>query len=697
MSPEQARGKGVDKRTDIWALGCVLFEMLTGKRAFRGDDATDTIVAVVSREPNWSALRASVPSGIRRLLRRSLEKDPKRRLDSAAGARIEIDEALNAPAASDGATSAPVVRGSRVWPAVAVMVTIAVVAAFAWMQWRAQPGAGGTAIPQMTFSRLTMQTGLTTEPSLSPDGKWLLYVNAASGNPDIYLQATTGHTSINLTIDSTATDVTPVFSPDGEAIAFRSSRDGAGIFIMGRTGESVRRLTRRGFNPAWFPDGKQVVFATDAGFVETRSGGVSELWVVAAAGGEPRRLFAGDAVQPRVSPHARRIAFWSLPTDGDLKQFSGSTRDIWTIAVDGSNAVRVTTDDANDWNPIWSADGRWLYFLSNRAGSMNLWRIAIDETTGLPAGAPQALTVPAAYTRDFSLSADGRLGLYATSSPTSNLARVRFDVRSRGVQGAFEPLTSGSREFSLQGVSPDGRQLAIKTGTRDQEDIYLIGSDGRGLRQLTNDAARDRQVSWSPDGTHLYFYSDRSGSYELWIVNQDGSGLRQLTTSDGRYYPSPTPDGSKVAAFSFNPQRAYLYDARDFSKPIEILPEIPQEFASLGNIIQGWSPDGTQLLITTNGGPVVYSVATRTYRRIRVGGGGASWLPDSRFVLISTGRLSVVDSISGDEREVLAIAGETVVNGRVSRDGSYLYFNRNTNSGDIWTVRFDGSAPVTKP
>ena len=322
------------------------------------------------------------------------------------------------------------------------------------------------------------------------------------------------------------------------------------------------------------------------------------------------------------------------------------------------------------------------------------------ENTGIECGAtggePQALTVPAAYIRDFSLSADDRLGLYATSAPVSNIARVPFDVRSGTVQGPFEPLTSGTRGFGMQGVSPDGQQLAVTAANLEQEDIFLMASDGRGLRQLTNDRSRDRTVQWSPDGTQLYFYSDRSGSYELWIINQDGSGLRQLTTSNGRYYPSPSPDGSKVAAFSTNPQRAHLYDARDFSKPTELLPEIPKEFASPGNIIRQWSPDGRMLLFTNSGGPLVYSVAARTYRRVRAGDAYASWLPDSRRVLISNGRLSVVDSISGAEREVFAIPGERIGGGNVSRDGSYLYFTRSTISGDIWTVRFDGPAPVGK-
>ncbi len=702
MSPEQAEGKPVDATSDVFSFGVLLYEMATGTRPFKGDSSLSVLSAILRETPApITDLNPALPRELSRIVRRCLAKDPDRRYQSAKDLRNDLDE-LKQLIQSGDLQSVPLVtpaKSSRVWPAVALVAAIAAVVAIGALVWRGPPLTADPATPQMTFSRLTMQSGLTTGPSLSPDGKWLLYVNAESGNPDIYLQATTGQTSINLTKDSTATDFMPVFSPDGESIAFRSERDGGGLFIMGRTGESVRRLTQRGFNPAWFPDGKQVVFATDAGgIVETRSGSVSDLWVVAAAGGEPRRLFAGDAVQPRVSPNARRIAFWSLPTDGDPKQFSGSTRDIWTIAADGSNPVRVTADEANDWNPSWSPDGRWLYFLSNRAGSMNLWRIAIDETSGVPGGAPQAVTVPAAYVRDFSLSADGRLGLYATSSPTSNIARVRFDARTGAVQGPLEPLTSGTREYFLQDVSPDGQQLVLTTGTREHEDIYVMASDGRGLRQLTNNAARNRQVHWSADGMHLYFYSDQSGQMELWIINQDGSGLRQLTTSDGgRFHPSPSPDGSRVVAMSPNPMRFQMYDVRDFSKPIETLPALPPELASSSTIIQEWSPDGRMLLFTADGGPLVYSVTARTYRRIPGADGFASWLPDSRRVLISNGPLWVVDSISGDRREVFALPGEGVGGGRVSADGSYLYFAHGTGSGDIWTVRFDGPAPVTTP
>jgi Tol biopolymer transport system component len=689
MAPEQARAKAVDKRADIWAFGCVLFEMLTGTRTFSGADATDTIVAVVTQEPDWATLPANIPVSVNRLLRRSLVKDPKQRLDSAAAARLEIDDASSA---------APLIAAqqSRAWviPAVAA-IGLLVAGSIGWWLWRS-PNVPA-APPVMTFRQLTLQEGVARDPAISPDGKWVVYVNALSGNQDIYLQSTTGQSTINLTKDSPSDDTTPAFSPDGDFIAFRSERDGGGLFVMGRTGESVRRLTTTGFQPAWFPGGEQIVYVTESvPAVESRFN-VSELWIVPASGGEPKRLFAGDAVQPRVSPHAKRIAFWGVPADDTQKRMSGVNRDIWTVEADGTKPVRVTSDDGYDWNPCWSPDGRWLYFISSRSGSMNLWRVSIDEESGATRGEPQPLTAPASYIRHFSLAADGKVAAFATLTNNQNLGRVRFDANKGVVQGALESITSGQRGFGAIDVSPDGQQLVVvATSSGMQEDLYVMARDGSAARQLTNDIAQDRLPHWSPDGRDIISYSNRGGNPEIWTMNRDGSGMRERTKSDTRRYPIISRDGSMVAAMDAGTQM-FIYDAHDFSKAPTIAAPFPAELGSL-LVLDSWSPDGRLIAGSSDTGGVVYSLETKTYRGLGVGPVGyANWLPDGRRLLFaSRGRLFVTDAFSGKPVEVFSIPGETVGFPSLTHDGSELYFEHGSAAGDIWTVRLDGEAGLKK-
>src|SRR5206468_11246570 len=180
--------------------------------------------------------------------------------------------------------------------------------------------------------------GVEWFPSFAPDGKWIVYSGQQSGNRDIYLQSVGGQTAINLTKDSPADDDQPAFSPDGERIAFRSSRDGGGVFVMGRTGEAVRRLTRHGFKPAWSPDAREIVVTSENADLDPQNTlGLSSLWVVNVMSGEERPLGNIDAVLPSWSPHGRRIAY---TTRGAI---AGSTRlDIWTVDRTGTNPVAVT-------------------------------------------------------------------------------------------------------------------------------------------------------------------------------------------------------------------------------------------------------------------------------------------------------------------------------------------------------------------
>jgi Tol biopolymer transport system component/tRNA A-37 threonylcarbamoyl transferase component Bud32 len=404
MAPEQAEGKQTDARSDIFSLGVVLYEMATGERPFSGETSLSTLTAIMRDTPRpVTDINPAIPKELGRVIRRALVKDPDRRQQIGKDLRNELDEirqelesgelvAQTARAAAAAAT--PPRRVPWVALAGGVLVLAAIAAALAW----SRRGASETAVIgsdpiAVTVSTVTAEDGDENFPSLSADGKWLIYsADPEDTGADILLRAVGGQTAINLTKDSPGTDTQAVFSPDGERIAFRSARDNGGLFIMGRTGESVRRLTTDGFNPSWSPDGSAIVYATEsAEFNPGNRAARSVLWTVSTTKGERRQLTTTDAMQPAWSPHGHRIAYWGL--FGDSVQ-----RDIWTVPAGGGEPVRVTNDPAIDWSPAWSPDGHFLYFVSDRSGAFNLWRVPIDEATGrtaLPA-------TPTAQPRDSS-------------------------------------------------------------------------------------------------------------------------------------------------------------------------------------------------------------------------------------------------------------------------------------------------------
>ena len=683
MSPEQAEGKPVDERSDIFSLGVILYEGATGERPFKGDTSMSVLAAILRDTPKSPTdVNPGLPPDLARIVRHCLAKDPDRRYQSAKDLRNDLDE-LAQPADSSAHAAAIAARPVRArWPWIAAAVAAAAIAAVVWMRRGDQTVAPP---PSATHTRLTQTSGVEQFPALSPDGKWVVYAKAG----DLFLQSVTGQTAINLTNDGAGNQM-PVFSPDGELIAFRSNRAGGGLFVMGRTGESVRRVAAVGYHPDWFPNGLRLVFATEgAPFPESIAATSSEIRAVGLDGGEPAPLVSGYyASAPRVSPRGLRIAYWAMRQDALAER---SNRDIWTVNADGSMPVRLTTHEANDWNPVWAPDGRAIYFLSNRAGSMNVWRIAIDEATGLATGVPQPVTAPASYVAHFMLSADGRTGAYAAFTGGGNLARIAFDGRSGTVNGVVQPVTTGTRDFAnYVDVTRDGA-LAVTgtTGRQGREDIFVVSvADGR-FRQLTDDFARDRSPSWSADGRRVFFYSDRAGDYNVWSVDADGGALRQLTHGAWRGYPVPSRDGTRVATNDIVQHRLFIYDAADFTKPVDTPPPVP-DASVLNPRPQDWSPDGGSLLFWSAGASGVwrYSLVNRSYTRFTDGSGG-NWLQDGRrFIYANGGRLHLFDTASNTTREILAMPGENLAAARLAAGDSQLFFIHGGAESDIWLVRF---------
>ena len=288
MSPEQARGEEVDHRADLWSLGIVLYEMVAGRRPFRGEHEQAVLFSLLNERPRpLHELRPEAPPELERIVDGLLAKDPGDRYPTVDGPLGDLTALRNESMTTtvrtqpgDSRLAAP----AWLWP-VALALVAALIAGGLWL-WTGRGRRATTAQALASdFTQLTDLEGSESFPSLSPDGKNLVYVKAKDGNRDIYYRPVSGGNTLDLTADSPADDTQPAFSPDGTQIAFRSERDGGGLFLMGTTGGSVRRLTDIGFNPAWSPDGTRIAFATESvsGPLQRRLD--SQLWVVAAAGG----------------------------------------------------------------------------------------------------------------------------------------------------------------------------------------------------------------------------------------------------------------------------------------------------------------------------------------------------------------------------------------------------------------------------
>ena len=702
MSPEQVRAQPVDHRTDIFSFGAVLYEMLTGRPAFDAFSAVETMHAVLNIEPTpLSDLDPRISATLEAIVVHCLEKNRDDRFQSARDLAFQLRTLPELQRSATGSRP-PVQEGKPLRRAVVIgLPLLLLLAAAVGLVASSLRGRASQAIPR-TYRQLTFAGGVESFPSLAPDGKSFAYVSSESGNRDIYLQRVDGRRAINLTEDSPADDSEPVFSPDGSQIVFRSERDGGGIFVMAPTGESVRRLTDFGHNPSWSPDGARIAVSTEG--IELRphirpaSGG---LWIVDSRTEARREVLrsgqvvsnpdrAMDAVQPSWSPHGKRIAFWGI-------SYPAGDRHIWTVDPDAARPaqtlVRVTTEPAAYWNPIWSPDGRYLYFGSDRDGTMNLWRIAMDEATGQATGAAEPLSLPASFSGNFSFSQRGELA-YTSLTRECRLLAFPFDGESGGT-GEPRPLFRGSQEILSFEASPDGREIAFTTAGV-QEDLFLADVGSGRLTQLTNDAARDRGVTWSPDGKALYFYSNRGGAYHIWTIRADGSGLSRITEfndprwKDARYVALPhvSPDGRTLAAQTFDSGLLIHLD-RPMAQRLEAIPGQSMLLAPK------WSPDGQQLAGDVDGGGFgVYALHTRRFEKVLERGASPQWLPGRRIVFFEPRALGILDL---DGRRVTTASfsppiGVDLAYGavapRLSRDGSMLYVRQLLEQGDIWVARF---------
>jgi Tol biopolymer transport system component len=507
-----------------------------------------------------------------------------------------------------------------------------------------------------------------------------------------------GRNTTNLTKDSPAADYAPAFSPDGEKIAFRSERDGGGIYVMGATGESVRRLTDFGFDPAWSPGGGEIVVSTEPIKDPTSRATESALWVVDVATGKKHLVFEKDGVEPRWSPHGTRIAFWGIPRQNSPNQ---GQRDIATVASDGSpakTAVAVTNDPAFDWSPEWSPDGRFLYFASDRGGTMNLWRVAIEESSGRVLGEPEPVTTPSTWVSHFRFSRDGSALVFAALDERSTVFHAVFDPAAETIAGSPAPVLKGSRLISTLELSPDGKWIVFDSPRGQREDLFLVRSDGSDYRQLIDEPFQHRVPRWSPDGSRISFYSNRSGKPAVWAIRPDGSGLEVIAPAVVGVYRAWSPDGKRMATGSAT-DVPVLFDLSRL--PGTEAGSFPSRLAPWS-----WSPDGARIAGNADrpdrsSGIGFFSFSTRSDTILDEDGRGPLWLSDNvRLLYEKQGGIILFDTRTARAKPILppgSIATGWAMKFSHSLDDRGIAYLQTQRDGDIWLMDLRPGNSERKP
>ncbi len=577
MSPEQAKAKPVDRRADIWAFGCVLYEMLTGKQPFRGESAIDTLAAVTKEEPDWSLLPKDTPARVRVLLQRCLQKDAKQRLQAVGDARISLDEVISgAPEPFSPAAGAPALSSLRrraFFSTVGIAGLIIVGIAAYFLGRDAVIGAPQAA---MHFSAVTNFSGVQGDPSLSPDGRSIAFISNRDGHFNIYVTLVHGGNLIQVTHDANFKRA-PSWSPDGATLAYAELNDSGiwDIWEVPALGGTPRRVILNAADPTWSPDGPSLAYFNPS------DGGV---WIAGISGENAHVAVrawnpAGWDTQPRFSPDGREFAF-SARYDND-----GPYGELAVADVSSGKTQLLTHDNALALSPTWSPDGRFIYFASSRGGTINIWKIAASG------GVPEQITAGEGDDADLDVSMDGKRLVFGTIRQKIGIAQL--DLQAKTGQESVKVLTTDPARNQLEpAYSPDGKRLAYFTNLKgaEREAIWLSDADGSNAEPLVQDELENVFPAWSPDGKSIIYQSaDPSFLSSKWVLRRVpvSGGAPQTLADLGESVPAVGRDG-RILLLNAHGQAEALDPHDGKTQTLGTLPTLP---TAVDRALVLWSPD----------------------------------------------------------------------------------------------------------
>lgn len=690
MPPEQARGRSVDRRADVWALGAVLYEMLTGQRAFKGEDSTDTLAAVVSKEPDWNALPPDTPPTVRTLLRRCLARDPQHRLDSAAAVRLEIEDALTAlPYGASGSPGSAAPPSGTPWVIAIVSMLALAGVVLRWAPWQPAP------VPPET--RTDIVTPATDDPesfALSPDGRLIVFAASGDGTLRLWLRSLGATTPQPLV--GTEGGRNPFWAPDSRSIGFFTDSALKRLDLGAGAPQTVAPASS-GAGGTWTADGF-IVFAASPS---------SRLRRVPATGGSEVLVTSFDHQQighrwPYALPDGQRFLFYAGgPPD---------TAGIYLGTLDGSPPTRLTPAESAG---VYHPDG-WLLWM--RAGALVAQPLDLEHATltGDTVTVADAVATDTSERTPVSVAATGLVAYRTGGARQRQLAWFDRSGKVLGSLGDPDPTWGRPR------VSPDGQRVVVARTIQGNQDLWLL--EGTRTSRFTFDAATDDISIWSPDGRRIVFTSTRSGggdlyqklasgaemeellvgseevktpsswsadgrfvlyhstdpqtSSDLWVVPVAGDGLTAGTAPNAAM-PTPSvllkspvrevwgafsPDGRWVAYMSNESGRPEIY-VRPFSPTGALGTGGQWQVSTAGGIHPVWHPDGRELYYIDPGGALVAAPITVRGATIESGtplvlfathilGGGIDAGQGRQYDVASDGRFLINTVIEGVDQPI---------------------------------------------
>ncbi|MBK9065216.1 MAG: serine/threonine-protein kinase [Acidobacteria bacterium] len=656
MSPEQVKGLPVDNRSDLFAFGAILHEMLSGRIAFKRDTPPETLTAILREEPaDLSGPNRIVDPALERLVRHCLEKSPEERFQSARDLAYALSTLTSSSGALSGATGAVSARaaGRRFRPAIpaAVAAGILLGAVATGVLLRPRP------IAPPEFQVLTY-SGSDGQPSVSPDGRTIAFVSSRDGRPRVWVKQVVGGAEAVLT---EGPDAQPRVSPDGSSVLFlRSSAAEASVYRAALVGGEARRVVGPAVAADWSPDGKEIVFLRTSA-----SGGTidSSLRRIALDGTNERTVANVPGrllTAPRWSPDGTTIAALESPGTGT------ATPKLVLFPVDGSAPTRVETPETRAvLGYAWNGDSRRVVFLGGASSDANSRsRTAKVFLKDVRTGTSRAVISGIDFGGSLDVFGNGAL-ILVTLARRSNLR----EVSAAGAPGPGRWLTRGGSIDRQPVYAPDGEWVAFTSNRSGNQDIWELSTKTGAVRRLTEDPADDFDPAFTRDGKSLIFSSNRGGHFEIWIATRDGSGARRVT-DDGldAENASATPDGKWLVYSSGNPDKRGIWKIRPdgtgatrlVGGPV-ILPEISPD----GRVVSFVTVSGPDGSTSVSGGANSAIGAVRLddgtpvpFEAIATGAianrGRHRWTPDGASLVFLT----------GDRKETLGLTAQPFIPGR---------------------------------